>query len=118
VQLSIGPVKAVAAYNVQKRFHPKSGAWVGYLVQVDGVAFYHAGDTDAVPEMEGLRPDVALVPIGGLFAMDWRQGAHAVELLRSTLSIPMHYSMLLGGRRAGQRFCEKVGAGSLVLPRG
>ena len=42
----------------------------------------------------------------------------AVDLLQATLSIPMHYGMLLGGSGAGLRFCRRVGPGSLVLPEG
>ena len=110
-------VTGVAAYNLTKRFHPRSGNWLGYLVEVDGVRLYHAGDTDPVPEMKDLRPDIALIPIGGMFAMDWKEGARAVSLLGATLAIPMHYGMMLGGRNAGRRFAGLVGEGALVLSR-
>jgi L-ascorbate metabolism protein UlaG (beta-lactamase superfamily) len=67
--------------------------------------------------MSGLRPDIALVPIGGLFAMDWRAGAKAVGYMKAAIAIPKHYNMFLGGCRAGRRFAGAVGAGGLVLPR-
>ena len=111
-------ITGVAAYNLTKRFHPRSGNWLGYMLEMDGIRLYHAGDTDPVPEMKDLRPDIALIPIGGMFAMDRRGGAQAVSLLGATLAIPMHYSMLLGGRKAGTRFAEMLGAAGLVLPRG
>ena len=111
-------VTGVAAYNLSKRFHPRSGNWLGYLLEVDGIRLYHAGDTDPVPEMRDLHPDIALIPIGGMFAMDWRQGAQAFSLLGATVAIPMHYNMLLGGRNAGTRFARLIGAGGLVLPKG
>jgi L-ascorbate metabolism protein UlaG (beta-lactamase superfamily) len=110
-------ITAVAAYNLTKRFHPKSGNWLGYVVEIDGVRLYHAGDTDPIPEMKDLRPDIALVPIGGMFAMNVREGAQAVSLLGAALSIPMHYNMMLGGRKAGARFAALIGDGGLVLPR-
>ena len=40
-------------------------------MEVEGVRPYHAGDTDPVPEMKDLRPDIALIPVGGMFAMNW-----------------------------------------------
>lgn len=110
-------ITGVAAYNLTRRFHPRSGNWLGYVVEVDGVRLYHAGDTDPVPEMKDLRPDIALVPIGGIVGMNWREGAQAVALLGATLSIPMHYSMMLGGRKAGARFTGLIGEGGLVLHR-
>src|SRR5437867_6518918 len=45
-------VEAIPAYNVNKfrspgtPFHPKQDEKVGYIVTIDGVKFYHAGDTD------------------------------------------------------------------------
>ena len=73
-------ITGVAACNLTKRFHPRSGNWLGYVVEVEGVRLYHAGDTDPVPEMKDLRPDIALIPVGGMFAMNWREGARAVSL--------------------------------------
>lgn len=110
-------VTGVAAYNLTRRFHPKSGNWLGYVVEVDGMKVYHAGDTDAIPEMRDMRPDIALLPIGGIFAMDWRAAAQAADLLKAVLSIPMHYGLFLGGRGAGRRFSRRVGTGSMVMPR-
>lgn len=110
-------VTAVAAYNVSRRFHPHARSWLGYVIDVDGLRIYHAGDTDFIPEMKGLSPDIALLPVGGLFTMGWQAAARAARALPATLSVPMHYNALLGGRKAGERFCRDVGPGSLVLPK-
>jgi len=117
--LRLGPasVTAVAAYNIGKRFHPRAEAWVGYLLEVDGITIYHAGDTDLIPEMDGLRPDIALLPIGGMFAMNADAAERAAAALQATLSIPMHFGMLLGGRGAGRRFERRMGPRGLTLPR-
>jgi L-ascorbate metabolism protein UlaG (beta-lactamase superfamily) len=110
-------VTAVAAYNVRKKFHPRAGGWLGYVVDADGVRLYHAGDTDLIPEMNDLHPDIALLPIGGLFAMNGRAAKEASAALGATLCIPMHFGMLLAGRGAGRRFVQDLGEGGLVLPR-
>ncbi len=110
-------ITAVAAYNLTRRFHPRSSGWLGYLVEVGGMQVYHAGDTDLVPEMADLRPDIALLPVGGLVAMNGRAAVEAAHVLKATLCIPMHFGMLLGGRGAGARFVRRLGEGGLVLPR-
>jgi L-ascorbate metabolism protein UlaG (beta-lactamase superfamily) len=110
-------ITGVPAYNVARRFHPKSGSWLGYVVEVDGVRIYHAGDTDPLPEMNGLRPDIALLPVGGMFTMNWKAAAELQRTLGAALAIPMHFNMLIGGRRAGKRFAAAVGPGGLVLGR-
>ena len=117
--LRAGPavVTAVPAYNIGKPFHPRAEAWVGYLLEVDGIRIYHAGDTDLIPEMNGLSPDIALLPIGGMFAMNARAAERAAAALEATLCIPMHFGMLLGGRGAGARFARRMAERGLALPR-
>jgi L-ascorbate metabolism protein UlaG (beta-lactamase superfamily) len=116
---TIGGVKVtgIPSYNVTKRFHPKSGSWLGYVVEVGGIRVYHAGDTDPLPEMAGLRPDIALLPVGGMFTMNWRVATELSRTLGATLSIPMHFNMIIGGRKAGERFAAAVGTGGLTLLR-
>ena len=109
-------VSAVPAYTPGRPFHPKSKGWVGYLIRVDGLLIYHAGDTDLIPEMKGIKPDIALLPIGGRFTMNLRAAVEAASQLQAGLCIPMHYGWLLGGNDAGSRFVEAVGQKSMVLP--
>ena len=47
-------IEAIPAYNVGKEYHPKREGWIGYLIKIDGVIIYHAGDTDKIPEMKKL----------------------------------------------------------------
>jgi L-ascorbate metabolism protein UlaG (beta-lactamase superfamily) len=110
-------ITGVPAYNISKPFHAKSKKWVGYLVDVDGVRIYHAGDTDLIPEMREISPDIALLPVGGLFTMNYRKAAEAAALMKCGLSIPMHFGGLVLSRRAGERFAQLVGsAGCMLLP--
>ena len=70
--------ETVPAYNVVEErldMHPQRNGWVGYLIEVEGGTLYHAGDTDALPGLERLGPDVAMVPIGGTYTMDYREAA-------------------------------------------
>jgi len=110
-------VTGIAAYNLTARFHPRSRGWLGYMIDVEGLRVYHAGDTDLIPEMRDLRPDIALLPIGGLFSMGGRAAVEAADVMNAALCIPMHFGMLLSGRGAGARFAGRIGDRGLVLPR-
>lgn len=89
-------VEAVPAYNTDKSFHPKKNKWVGYIVTVDGVRIYHAGDTDVIPEMEDVKADVALVPVGGTYTMTVSQAAEAVKKINPKVAVPMHCGDIVG----------------------
>ena len=62
-------IKAVPAYNIVKSFHPRSQGYVGYVFTLDGIIYYHAGDTDHIPEMRGIDADVVFLPVGGTYTM-------------------------------------------------
>ncbi len=53
----------IPAYNILKPFHPKSKAWVGYIIELDGAKYYIAGDTDVTNENKKVKCDVAFVPV-------------------------------------------------------
>ena len=103
------PVRAVAAYNVGKQFHPKSAAGVGYIVTLGGETIYHAGDTDVIPEMEGLAPDVALLPVGGTYTMTAEEAAEAFKLLGAKRAVPMHFGSVAGTQADADRFMKLIG---------
>jgi L-ascorbate metabolism protein UlaG (beta-lactamase superfamily) len=86
----------VPAYNVGKEFHPKSTGGVGYIIDVDGMRVYHAGDTDLIDEMKGIDVDVALLPIGGHYTMDIEDAIKATKVIRAKAFIPIHYRAILG----------------------
>src|SRR3989338_9509443 len=107
---------AIPAYNIDKFrtptevFHPKELGGVRFAVEipVDGsknVRFYHAGDTDMIPEMESVKKiDVAFLPISGTFVMTLEEGIKAAEMIEADLTIPMHYGKILGSVAEANRF--------------
>lgn len=87
-------VKSVPAYNIDKEFHPKGGSMSGYIVEMDGVKVYHAGDTDLIPEMKDIEVDIALVPVGGKYTMDVNEAMECINTINAVNVIPMHYGAL------------------------
>lgn len=89
-------VEAVPAYNTNKPFHSKSDNWVGYIIKLGGVKIYHAGDTDFIPEMNGLNTDIALLPVSGTYVMTAGEAAKAAAAIKPKVAIPMHYGAIVG----------------------
>jgi L-ascorbate metabolism protein UlaG (beta-lactamase superfamily) len=90
--------ETVPAYNtVEERLdmHPKANGWVGYVLEFEGHRYYHAGDTDALPELEPLATDVAMVPIGGTYTMDWDEAGALVRAMSPRVAVPMHYGFVV-----------------------
>lgn len=102
-------IRAVPAYNIGKSYHPRSAGYVGYIVGVDGKSIYHAGDTDLIPEMEGLGVDVALLPVGGTYTMDAREAAEAFRRIGAKEGIPMHCGTIVGSERDAEAFRRLIG---------
>jgi len=68
----------------------------GYVIEFEnGTRVYHAGDTNVFGDMKLIgdlfHPDIALLPIGGLYTMGPRLAAHAIKLLGVKRVIPMHF---------------------------
>lgn len=97
-------IEVVPAYNLIKPYHPREKVWVGYIIQMGGERIYHPGDTDFIPEMKGLKTDVALLPIGGTYTMDVREAADATDAIHPQLAIPMHYGRVVGKPEDAETF--------------
>lgn len=54
-------IEAVPAYNINKPMHRKKSGWLGYVITIDGVRLYDAGDCDAIPEGEPVDADIRVV---------------------------------------------------------
>ncbi|HPC81971.1 MAG TPA: MBL fold metallo-hydrolase [Thermoanaerobaculaceae bacterium] len=113
-------VRAVPAYNTNKKFHPKKSGKVGFVLTVGGVTYYHAGDTDLIPEMEGLRPDVALLPVSGTYVMTAAEAAEAARRIAPRTVVPMHWGTIVGSEadaRELARLLDGSGIAVVIKPK-
>ncbi|MGC8658450.1 MAG: MBL fold metallo-hydrolase [Desulfomonilaceae bacterium] len=108
-------VEAVPSYNTNKDFHPKGNNWVGFIVTVDGYRIYHSGDTDLIPEMNGLKPDVALLPVGGTYTMTVKEAVQAASNINASITVPMHCGDIVGDLKDRQKFKTESGNTVIVL---
>ncbi|GBC87472.1 hypothetical protein HRbin12_01479 [bacterium HR12] len=103
--------ETVPAYNIVEErleMHPKRNGWVGYVFEYGGRTYYHGGDTNALPELESLSTQVAMVPIGGTYTMDAREAAGLVKAMGPELAVPMHFGFVVGSPSDADRFREEA----------
>lgn len=105
-------VEVVAAYNLNKNFHPRDNQWVGYVVESDGRRVYVCGDTDNTPEARGVVCDIVCVPVGGTYTTTAEEAADLVAAMNPAplLAIPEHYGSVAGDKAAGVRFGKELAA--------
>lgn len=83
-------IEAVPAYN---KNHNRNKC-VGYVIQVDGIKIYAAGDTSKTEYMkthlskESL--DYVLLPIDGIYNMDVKEAQSCAEIIGAKHAIPIH----------------------------
>jgi len=106
------PVEVLAAYNTNKKFHPKADGKVGFVITINGMRIYHTGDADDIPEMSAAKPDIALVPVSGTYVMTAEEAAKAVneKIKPKKLAIPMHYGSIVGSEKDAATFKQLVTA--------
>ncbi len=87
-------LEAVPAYNTTKgreQFHPK-GRDNGYILTLDGLRIYIAGDTEDIPEMAGIKDiDVAFLPCNQPYTMTPGQLVSAAKIINLKVLFPYHY---------------------------
>jgi L-ascorbate metabolism protein UlaG (beta-lactamase superfamily) len=73
-----------------------AGAPAGFVIGMDGMKIYHAGDTALFSDMkligELYHPDIALLPIGGRYTMGTAEAMMAANFIGAKTVIPIHYN--------------------------
>lgn len=101
-------IEVYPAYTPTSHYHPLSYGGVGYVIITQGVRIYHAGDTGFIPEFASVKADIALLPIGGKYTMDYQEAAKAAQIINPSVVIPMHYnSPVIGLKKDAENFIKK-----------
>ena len=116
-------IRGIPAYNTdkinpdtKKPFHPKEDGKLGFLVEMGGTTVYHTGDSDLVPEMKGLHPDVLLVPVSGTYVMTPEEAARAVGEIGPKIAVPMHFGTIVGTAQDAEEFKNLVKGCQVHVP--
>ena len=98
--------ETIPAYNTNKTFHPKENYWVGYIITLDGIRYYIAGDTDITEENRKVKCDVAFVPVGGTYTMNYSEAAELVNIIKPKIAVPIHYGSVVGTKQDATNFIK------------
>lgn len=96
--------KTIPAYNINKDFHPKANNWVGYIITLNNIVYYIAGDTDITEENKKIKCDIAFVPIGGTYTMTAKEAANLVNEINPKIAVPIHYNCIVGTKEDEEIF--------------
>lgn len=94
----------IPAYNINKKFHPKENNWLGYIITINNVKYYVAGDTDITDENRKVKCDVAFVPVGGTYTMDFKEAARLINEIKPKIAVPIHYGSIVGTKQDARNF--------------
>lgn len=106
-------VQAVPAYN---KMHKKEEC-VGYVVLIDGIKMYLAGDTsktDYMTELAKENLDYAVLPTDGFFNMGVDEASECASIIGAKHSIPIHMKR---GAFFDEETAEKFQASGKVIVR-
>ena len=95
-------IRTIPAYNNEKPFHPRINNWLGYLISINNITYYIAGDTDATKEAGNVKCDIAFIPIGGHFTMDVNEATKLIKKINPKVVIPIHYGSIIGDASLGE----------------
>lgn len=82
-------IQAVPAYNKNHDIHE----CVGFILTMDGLKIYVAGDTDETPEMKEIGKmgiDYCFLPIDGVFNMGPKDASRCARIIHPKHLIPYH----------------------------
>ena len=98
----------IPSYNINKKFHPKENNWVGYILNLNNIKYYIAGDTDIIDESKIVKCDVAFLPIGGTYTMNYKEAAELANIIKPKIVVPIHYGIIVGTKEDATNFKELI----------
>ena len=112
-------IKAVPAYSPRDSHHPREHRGLGFIISINFYDIYYAGDTQIIPEMEQIHPDIALLPIDGRGTLTVSEAAQVVRQMHPRWVIPYNWGSNISGatRIDAQRLGREVGeTAQVVMP--
>ena len=78
------------------------------IIDINDKQYYIAGDTDNIEEIQNIECDIACIPIGGTYTMNYQEAADLANNITAKMIIPTHYGSIVGNKEDAMRFKELV----------
>ncbi|HEX2907334.1 MAG TPA: MBL fold metallo-hydrolase [Phototrophicaceae bacterium] len=110
-------IKAVPAYSPTSWQHPLGDGGLGFIISLNYFDIYYAGDTQIIPEMDSIRPDIAILPIDGNGTLTVNDAVEVVKQMRPRWVIPSNWGPLTEGASEldAKQFKREVGERAEVI---
>lgn len=108
-------IQVVPSYNLNIDNHAKYKGHVGYIVTMDGISYYHPGDSDFIPEMKKIKADVAFLPVCGTYMMSAEDAVKAANIIKPKIVIPFHWGSVFGTKTDAEKFQSLYSGKSVIL---
>jgi len=117
IQLDRIDILAVPAYNLERKFHPPDSGWLGYVFSLDNVTYFHAGHTDPLESMAGIRCDVAFIPCCSDYTMGPEDAARVGEKCGASVLVPLHWEENANGQEDVEKIAPLFPGRVEILPK-
>ena len=78
------------------------------ILNIEGKRVAVAGDGDDTEDLENIKADILLIPIGGTYTMNAQEAAKATNAIKPKIVVPIHYGDIVGSRSDAERFSQLV----------
>lgn len=113
IQVDRAGIKAIPAYSPGDFRHPKEQGGLGFVISVNYYDIYYAGNTLMIPEMDLIRPDIAILPINGEGTLSSEDAVELIKQMHPRWVIPSHWRSI----EEAERFKAQVaGRAEVVIP--
>ncbi|PJF40529.1 MAG: hypothetical protein D6737_03845 [Chloroflexi bacterium] len=112
-------IKAVPAYSPTGWQHPLNDGGLGFIISLNFYDIYYAGDTQIIPEMDAIHPDIAMLPIDGNGTLTVDDAVEVTEKMQPGYVYPFNWGNATeGGTLVDARMFERrvKGTTRVILP--
>ncbi len=108
-------IQVVPSYNLNIDNHAKYKGYVGFIITMDGVSYYHPGDSDVIPEMKKVKADVAFLSVCGTYMMNVEDAVKAADIIKPKVVIPFHWGSVFGTKADAEKFKSLYSGQTVIL---
>lgn len=119
INIGKASIKAIPAYSPNNPKHPIEAGGLGFLIALNLYDIYYAGDTQIIPEMSRIQPDIAILPIDGNGTLTVEEAVEVVKMMRPRWVFPSNWGYPSEGATIhdAQQFQQLVGdIATVIIP--